>query len=503
MSCKSVNQFQIRSLFLISLVMMIIGPVSNAQQALTQKKICVEVLQTISGKSHSEILEQIGKKYPSCANWLANSCFSSYRLDQRTDFVQALMEKPIFEGTSCVECSQGSSKGLQRSAEILKPLVGHLKESADPHRPQAHQAELVRVTLAYWHLVNQKRDQDLSTLLSYFQKEELPSSLTEKDSFLAIETLEARINKAAERAGTQEKIMFQKFVAEQIADAGQDTSVPWVDTNGSPHNDFYEGFHSRLKREKSDSDRFQLLVQRAQKVDDDNDVEFDSNLTPYHSKMILLYHFENQIRKKYEKDPLKAENILNEVATKLHLKVDFSHTKGKSLWRWIIPHDGFVLGAHQNQILNLLKSESASNSPNGTGVDCATYVHQMLNGTGYKNLAQGQRMTTAGIATGGQLDGIAKLQRIKTETISEIQPGDLIVKREKNESVGHVEIVVGYEGDPPQLVTISASGGYQRTVFKKRINIFPNQPHSCSKDNYFMEHGEMTYYLAKLKKGPK
>lgn len=279
--------------------------------------------------------------------------------------------------------------------------------------------------------------------------------------------------------------------------------VEWIDEAGIKQSDVYPGFYSRLKEESSDADRFELLVQRAKKIDTGDDYDFDGNLTPYHAKMILLYHLENSLREKYENAPQKAKAILDEVASKLHLKADYSGKVKTSQWEWVIPHDGFVLGATGTQIDNLLKSSVSPSTISGTGVDCATFVHKMLLGSDYNELRKMGRMTSAGIATGGQLKSIAHLEPIGSDNVSKLSPGDLIVKRPKNDPIGHVEVIVGFEGDPPQIVTVSAGGGYQRTVLKTKHDIYPNQPNSCGEDNYFREsESENNYYRAFLKRGP-
>lgn len=473
-----------------------------AQEEEVKPKVCEEALQKSASSPGSSIAQVLRSTYPSCAAWLAKACQSSFRLDQETPLTKLLLNGDSVEGHPCLDCIRSGTDSVGRSANSISSLASHLKGAADPHLPKPHQAELVKVTLAHWQLVNQKRDQDLATILSFFDKEELPKTLRNAAVRGAIRTLGERVKAASQRAGDLERTSFQAFVADQIAEAGEDIPVEWVDENGVKQSDVYPGFYTRLKEEATDEDRFQELVRRAKKADNGDDYDFDGNLTPYHSKMILLYHLENSIRNKYESQPAKANAVLNELASKLHLKADFSGKGQGSQWEWVIPHDGFVLAANNSQINNLLKPSVSPSATNGTGVDCATYVHKMLLGSGYSELKKIGRMTSAGIATGGQLKNVATIERIKASTITKLGPGDLIVKRPKGDPVGHVEVVVGFEGDPPQIVTVSAAGGYQRTVVKRKHDLFPNQPHSCGEDNYFSE-SESNYYRATLKRGPK
>lgn len=486
---------------LLSSAFFFAAPVFSQEDA-PKPKVCEDAFRkslNSPGKSLSQILQET---YPSCSAWLSKACQSSFRLDRETPLTKHLLSSDVLEGQPCLDCIQSGNVSVGNAATSLTALANHLKAAADPNRPKDFQAEFVQVTLAHWKLVNQKRDQDLATILSYFEKESLPRSIRNASVRGAIRTLNERVKAASERAGDADRISFQSFVADQIAEAGEDIPVEWVDDEGVTQSDVYPGFYTRLKQESTDSQRFHELVRRAKQIDTADEEDFDGNLTPYHSKMILIYHLENSLREKYKSQPGKAEAVLNELAAKLNLKADLSGKGQATQWQWIIPHDGFVLGANRRQIDNLLKLEISPSAADGTGVDCATFVHQMLLGSRYKELAKSGRMTSGGIATGGQLKSITDLAPLNSRNASLLSPGDIIVKRPPDDPVGHVEIVVGYEGDPPQIVTVSADGGYQRTVVKRKHDVFPEQPQTCGELNYFSE-SDSRYYRATLKRGPK
>lgn len=444
---------------------------------------------------------QLSAQYPSCGVWLRNACTSPFHFDHRSQILQ----RSTSYNHSQDSCSLPPPQTLSETAEdILLKTLNCLQDWQPPEtRPKTRQAVALEA-LKEWERINQKRESDLEVILKLYSSEQFPLALKNSEISASIQTLVRHIDGASALTAEKNRASWLKFVGEQIADAAMDETNEYYDRAGKKHRDVELGIFSRLQREKSDSDRFKELVSRAHQIDPGVDDAYDGNLTPYHSKMILLYALVDRIQKKYISNPARADQILNTLARNLKLKADFT-TSGPTQWKWIIPHDGFTLGASFGQMRNLLdmpgSAESEKKGGTGSGIDCATFVQKVLEKSGFYHLPSGQRLTSAKVVEGA-LNPIGKIQILSPGNMKQIAPGDLIIEREPQDpdGIGHVQIVVGYEGDPPNLVVVSAEGGYHRSLIKRLISIFPNQPNSCSKDNYFSLNSENQYYRLHINK---
>ncbi len=462
-------------------------------------QICAPLIEV---QNHStdglSLHERLFKLYPSCAPWLEKACFGPFKLDKP---ISSLINSDGFGFPLPSDCSdKGNPLMKLTEAEKISDLLNSIQKIQNSEKHEPYREEIARKALENWSLIHKKRELDLAEILKVFEKEQAPLSLSPQEVDDATKTFVKRTKKAAKSSGSKTRLEIEDFISDQMIETAEDVVIK---TELSPKNfkeDIYPGYKSVLAKLSNDKERFNELVKRASQIDSGHEEDFSGNLTPYHSKQLLLYHLDNFVSTKYKSNPIMGESILNGLANKLNLKIDTSKNN-KATWSSIIAHDGFMLGANPNQMLNLLSKDSKTETQkSGTGIDCATYVQNILKQVGY---SIDGRLTSYGISSKGQLNNIAKVEKIDSDTTSSLMPGDLVITRSLDDPIGHVQIVVGFEGDPPELVVISAEGGYQRGIVKRKINLYEIQPTYCGERNYYNSNqDDHVYYKATLKKAP-
>ncbi|MCK6597586.1 MAG: hypothetical protein L6Q37_04415, partial [Bdellovibrionaceae bacterium] len=389
------------------------------------------------------LLKKLNTSYSlSCSKWIYNSCHSPFRVDN-------------------------AFSNSQKNLGIINKKILEKAQSL-------------------YETNENNRKEDLRLILSTYQSENFPFEISNEQLLLSLKTLNDHIFLLPKsNLGIQANFLKQ-YVANQIIEASEDIKTKWKDEYGILHEDTEDGFLSVLAKLKSNSERMQLLIKTAQQNSERGRKDFIGNLTPYHAKMLLIFHLDNLIRHKHRYDVLAVNTLLNGLAKKLNLKAHYGNSS--MLWSDIVPHDGFVIGASLNQVNNFIKN-APSSALYGKGIDCTTFVQNILVSSGLKFLDVNTigRLTSYGAVSKNQLQSIAKIVPLKTiNDIITLTPGDLIFQREDGEDSGHVEIFAGYEGDPVKLITINASGGLYRSILKRYIDIVEDlTTFDCDKSNHF------------------
>lgn len=338
------------------------------------------------------------------------------------------------------------------------------------------------------------RRKDLKTILDLYTKEQIPLSISNNQLIQSIETLDRHIIHLPKSSLGIQSGFLKRYVSDQMKDAAEDIKTKWKDQNGMIHEDTEEGFLSVLKKTQNNFSKMSFLISTANENSERGHKDFEGNLTPYHAKMLIIFHLENQLILKYTQQPARYTDLLNRLAKDLILKSHYGANDMK--WSDIVPHDGFVIGASAEQISNFIK-DAPSYQKFGRGIDCTTFVQNILITSGYNQLNQHQigRLTSYGAVSKHQLQSIASIAPLKSlNDIMTLTPGDLILQREDGEDTGHVEIFAGFEGDPAMLVTINASGGMYRSIIKRYIDLTPELNSDCNKTSHFVADKKVHFF---------
>lgn len=497
---------------------------AHAAWADSSSGICskIEALQASDRNDPVEALFR--RKYPedaSCASWLARSCLSPLRLDHPgtlheilsqpwrsvIDGVPTLPVTPSLAPVSSCDQDTRADDGL----DVVARITGALE---DPMRTTRER--FAREALHGWALMERKREQDFQVIRDFLRKYSIPrkfamasSSADPKDGSgndftQAIATLLRRVNSAIDMDSDPDTRRYLNlYVGQQIIQASSDLVTPL--RNGGE--DRQLGMYNRLLQEPSDQRRFDLLLQRAYDMDASDGSDVDGFITSYHAKMLLLYYIDNQIHRKLP--ATEAENALNELAQQLQLKADFTPDGEPTQWKYIVPHNGFVLGATSRQVANLWAPsfKPGDDAGSGTGTDCTKYYKSNLERFGYPVSSREVGEFDSGRIL--QKDGILSAfssapVRLTDSNAGDLEPGDSIIfGPQPDDPFGHAEMVVGYAGDPPQPVVVSARGGYVRGIIKETVNIFPEAPKNCASDSYFSGGDAPPAYRVRLIRPPR
>lgn len=478
-----------------------------------------------SGGSIESLLLRKYPAYASCASWLARSCLSSYRPDN-PDALGDLLSEPWKSPEDAVPTLPVTRNlDFTTSCENDGPPGGGLEAITDVARRlddplRANRRRFAREVLDSWAMMERKREADYQVIVNFIQKYSIPRKFSMVDSAtdpkdisgndfkMAIKTLLDRVNSAINRDPDPDTRRYLNlFVGQQIVQASSDLVTPLRDGGV----DRQLGMYNRLLQEPNDQSRFALLLQRAYEMDASDGSDVDGFLTSYHAKMLLLYYIDNQIHAKLP--PAEARRALNELARSLQLKLDYTPGGEPTQWRYIIPHNGFVLGATDQQIANLWATsfKPGDDAGVGTGTDCTTFLQSNLARYGYP-VSQDQigqldsgRILGANDVLGDFSSSPAELT---SSSARDLRPGDILVfGPSADDHFGHAEAIVGYAtaGDPPrpQLVVVSARGGYVRGIIKETLDIYPQAPENCATDSYFSENPDPKVYQVRLTRPPK
>jgi hypothetical protein len=430
--------------------------------------------------------------FPSCGDWLAEACLSPYKLDRAGSWADVLNRPDgSFESTAISTCPTGDASGIGPLEDLLRdggavtqryPTVSQLRE------------RMARQALHAWLESNQARNHDVAAYAGLLRAEGLPAALSGDDVQGALDQFQDRMTALEATAPGDQKRILHDYIARYVRTASEDILTPRGD--GFPP-DRTPGMKTRLAADPATGDplddrqRFELLYSRATADNVEDYQIFDGNLTSYHAKLLLFYDLDRKLHQKYANDPAHADTLLNQLASQLRYRLDFSGRDG-TRWADIVPHNGFALGATARQI-------EAFQTPGGAaaGIDCMTFVQGILRQTGYPEPG---RLSTSW-ALSSQRDPALSLERLDDRNAGSIRPGDTLIYKDGSPE-GHGEVVVGYVGDPPQLVGVSARGDYVRGLVMRRLNLYPNAPRDCGQGTMVTTQPQTKLYRMSIEKEP-
>ncbi|MBI3555765.1 MAG: C40 family peptidase [Deltaproteobacteria bacterium] len=186
------------------------------------------------------------------------------------------------------------------------------------------------------------------------------------------------------------------------------------------------------------------------------------SISPYQARMIRMYLAEKECHKR---KPALAQSLLDQTARKLRLKLNVAEP-AQATWASIIPHDGYLMGATQQQVETLLSDNASPDA--SAGVDCSSLVDYTI----HRDEGTRKRLKRGRTWTGGLLKNLPDTyDRKRVCSEKELEPGDVLVY--SGEHSHHAYIFAGFEERPPyRAIIFEATGGAQRDVGYHKIDFY-------------------------------
>ncbi|MGZ6331740.1 MAG: hypothetical protein ACXWP5_03905 [Bdellovibrionota bacterium] len=482
--------------------------------------------------------------FPGCAEPVAHRCDPHNRIDlpQGHEVPSFLLE--LHDGG--VQPDHFSKSMKQRAPSVLDPCPipapqdwngisqvapkavqrALYKRLSPADKARDAKLALSRLALRAWEQFDRERKQDLESILTTYQEEGISSEMSEAEMREAVDALSRHVLRAAHKIKDKEEAgPVAKYIAQQFDDAAKfrypedpsyegfltvlsDQEFPkWQKNEFKPYDQATgvpEALDAISKLHGLERKRFEYVRKIASAEDHEED--YPGDLTPYHAKMLLLFHLRDQIYqrnlKKFPRDPDEAYDatleVLNRLALKLNLKRVVGTTPGHE-WEETIAHDGFYLSAPQPEIVNLFSGSGGPNAHKlGASVDCSTFFQQVFRGAGFKT--EVPRLSSNRILEGA-LKQLGTVTQLTAQTAQTLEAGDVLVESIKGD-VGHVLTVAGFAKDPPIMILVDAAGGYSRTIVKHQQGLFEDFPRDCKTKFLLAPENGTTYYKFSIKKAP-
>ena len=183
-------------------------------------------------------------------------------------------------------------------------------------------------------------------------------------------------------------------------------------------------------------------------------------LTPYYAKMLLFYYFYAQFIQDLDIVPEPVYELVNE----LKLVARYSKYKTSTLNYDFLVHQGFVLGAFDNQVKNLFTSDNGDIGPTDNGADCSTFYGIALEASGLpvKSLMQRRRITvhTLKDILAKRLGHITAIRNF--QELTQLTPGDALLSFQPKSQSYHVSIFLGFDSKTHSILRVESTGTHYR-----------------------------------------
>jgi len=299
---------------------------------------------------------------------------------------------------------------------------------------------------------------DINEIESFFGQESLSTTLTDADLRISMTNVLSHMQ-AFNVLENQKKYRRDEFTKNSKSD-----DIPPFDPTNNGSRAIYPAARQALFA-GTDAAAFSRLIALAKKPDTAAHIPLEDQLRPYQAKMILIGLLEQRIKERYPVDKKKMSATLDRFALTQRLRIS-TGTKG-SPWENSSFHSGYVFGGDPEDFRTLFGNVSANNPTYSAGVDCSTFVQQILESLPLKDpkLRTNMRFTTQTLT---DPDNQSTLDNVRAEPICsefDLRPGDILVKR------NHTAIFSGYDSEnQPQV--IEATGNPSRTVREGRFPIY-------------------------------